>query len=269
MAELELSDRLILEDFVSVSEPGEVSVEIINAGGVYSGIIDNIPASDNLVAKAVKRYMASVMLGGRFVFSLEKNIPAGAGLGGGSGNAATALMLVSSAIGRGFDPELLDSAAKTGSDVPFFLYGGVACVYGRGESVKPVDYTGTGSVILVNNGIHIDTGQAYRSLGRDVTETDVNYNEKISQINKNLTKSSEWKNCFRNDFEEVIFLQYPVLRELKDGFYSSGAFFSAMTGSGSTVFGLYEDEKIANNEYEKLIKSGNNAYITKFHDLKN
>lgn len=267
MAELELSDLLKLEDYVYSGEPGDVSVRIINRGGVNSGLIDNIPSDENLITKAVKNYLRIINAGGGFTFSIEKNIPSGAGLGGGSGNAAAAIRLVSSAIGGIDGGALLDSASMTGSDVPFFLMGGFEFAEGRGEVLTPVDYSDSSTVILINNGIHVDTGIAYRALNREISSMGIDNTDKKNYIIQNLNNRRNWRELFRNDFEDVIFSYYPALKVLKDELYGYGAFFSAMTGSGSTVFGLFEDEQYAKSLYKKIVSKGNNAFITKFHAI--
>lgn len=101
MAELELYDLLKLEEYTLFQKPGEVIIEIINDGGESSSVLKEIPVEKNLITIAVKKYMNDVGMGGHFVFSLKKNIPAGAGLGGGSSNAASALKIVSMIVDRG------------------------------------------------------------------------------------------------------------------------------------------------------------------------
>jgi len=269
MAELDLYDLVELESFDTKKESGDVSVEIINKGGDFSSILEELPAERNFITIAVKKYMNSIKRGGHFVFSVTKNIPSGAGLGGGSSNAAAALMILSRELNTEADDNLRNAASSTGSDVPFFLEGRFAFIEGRGELVSPVNFTDESFVILVNNGIHINTGFAYNSLKKPVSDIIINCDERKKSISEKLSLKSTWKDTFKNDFEDSIFRAYPQIAVLKEKMYSNGAFFASMTGSGSTVFGLYNNEKSAHNVKNLLEKEGNRVYYTKFRNQKN
>ena len=269
MAELDLHDLLALEKYDITGKAGDVSVEIINAGGKFSSLLNNVPVEKNLITIAVKNYMKSVGKGGHFVFSLAKNIPSGAGLGGGSSNAAAALKLVSELFEIDPESNLPAAASSTGSDVPFFLTGGFAFVEGRGETVSNIDFYDDSYVVLVNNGIHINTGFAYESLKKTVSDKVINCDDKKKLIIGNITDRSAWKDIFKNDFELSIFTLYPQLSVIKEKMYKNGAFFASMTGSGSTVFGMFKDEYSAENVKEILEHDGDNVYCTKFRSMKN
>ncbi len=281
MAELDLCDIVELEEYELAKTAGEVSVEILNKGGEFSSIFENIPVEKNLITIAVKKYMHLLGRGGHFVFSVSKNIPSGAGLGGGSSNAAAALKIISELfhkIGAAnpvaennlyANDYLLNAASATGSDVPFFLKGGFAFIEARGEVVLPADITDDSSIILVNNGIHVNTGSAYESLKKPVSDISINCSDKIKSIISQIDQKSEWKGIFRNDFEESIFGMYPQIGLVKEKLYENGAFFASMTGSGSTVFGLFENEDSAKNVQKILEISGNKVYFAKFRSRKN
>ncbi len=269
MAELDIHDILKLEKYDISSDNSPVSVEILNGGGEFSSIFNDIPIEKNLITIAVKKYMHSLKRGGSFVFSITKNIPSGAGLGGGSSNAAAALKIVSEVIGRGVDDNLLKAASETGSDVPFFFHGGFAFAEGRGESISTLDFIDLSSILLVNNGIHVNTGFAYESLKRPVSDAVINCIERKKNIIGRISEKSEWKDIFRNDFEQSIFGLYPQIGLIKDEMYQNGAFFASMTGSGSTIFGLFQDEHSAKNVQKKLENQGNRVYFTKFRSSKN
>jgi 4-diphosphocytidyl-2-C-methyl-D-erythritol kinase len=242
----------------------DVTVEILNNGGEFSSLLDDIPADKNLISIAVKSYMKSISLGGHFVFSLTKNVPSGAGLGGGSSNAAAALKIVSETLHREVDAYLLDAASDTGSDIPFFFTGGFAFAEGRGESLCSLDYNDKCSVLLVNNGIHVNTGFAYKSLNKPVSDLIFDCTDKKKIIKSSITARSRWKTLFFNDFEPVVFEFYPQISRIKEKMYDNGAFFSGMSGSGSTVFGLFESRETAENVKENLETDGNRVYLTKF-----
>lgn len=269
MAELELHDLLKLEDYSITGGNDAVSVEIINAGGEFSSVLNEIPAEKNLITIAVNRYMRLKGKGGHFVFSIIKNIPSGAGLGGGSSNAASALKIVSAVLNNDSGRDLLEAASGTGSDVPFFLEGGFSFVEGRGESVSKTGFSDNSRVLLVNNGIHVNTGFAYQSLKKPVSDYPVDCGERKSIINRRISDKSDWKTLFKNDFENSIFGLYPELALIKEKMYKNGAFFASMTGSGSTVFGLFKDEYFAGNAQKILEKEGNRVYNTKFRSGNN
>lgn len=239
-------------------------MEILNNGGDFSSIVEEIPVEKNLITIAVKKYMASIGRGGHFIFSITKNIPSGAGMGGGSSNAAAALKIVSGVLEREIDDELRNSASSTGSDVPFFLKGGFAFVEGRGELVSRLDFNDESFILLVNNGIHINTGSAYNSLKRPVSDTVINCSDRKRIISEGIARKQDWKNLFKNDFETGIFSSYPQIGFIKENLYDYGAFFASMTGSGSTVFGLFNDEYSAKNVQKILENDGNRVYFTKF-----
>ncbi len=269
MAELDLHDFLELEYSDLSKKSRDVTIEILNNGGEFSSVIDHIPVEDNLISIAVKKYMNEIGLGGHFVFGLTKNIPSGAGLGGGSSNAATALMIIAEALGRGYDDFLLNAASSTGSDIPFFLKGGFSFVEGRGEFVSPFDYSDDSFILLINNGIHVNTGSAYESLKKPVSDSVFDCTDGIKLIRENIYKKSDWKSIFRNDFEESVFELYPQIGSIKEKMYKTGAYFSAMSGSGSTVFGLFQSRFEAENAQKIFEMDKNRVYLTKFRCNKN
>jgi 4-diphosphocytidyl-2-C-methyl-D-erythritol kinase len=264
MAELDLHDLLKLEYSDLSKKSDEVIVEINSNGGEFSSLIDDIPADKNLISIAVKNYMKSIGFGGHFVFSLTKNIPSGAGLGGGSSNAAAALKIVSETLHRGVDDYLFEAASAAGSDIPFFLKGGFAFAEGRGEFLYNLDYNDKSFVLLVNNGIHVNTGLAYKSLNKPVSDLIIDCEEKRKVIKNSVYDKYQWETHFFNDFEPVVFELYPQISKVKEKMYDNGAFFSAMSGSGSTVFGLFESRETAENVKKNLETEGNRVYLTKF-----
>ncbi len=264
MAELDLHDLLKLEYSDLSKKSDDVIVEINSNGGEFSTLIDDISPDKNLISIAVKKYMKNINLGGHFVFSLTKNVPSGAGLGGGSSNAAAALKIVSETLHRGVDDYLLNAASDTGSDIPFFLKGGFAFAEGRGEFLYNFDYNKKCFVLLVNNGIHVNTGLAYKLLNKPVSDLIFDCEDKRKTIISSIFNKSHWKTLFFNDFEPVVFELYPQIGLIKDKMYENGAFFAAMSGSGSTIFGLFESEEIAENGKKNLEKEGNRVYLTKF-----
>lgn len=166
---------------------------------------------------------------------LHKQIPMGAGLGGGSADAAFLLKAVNKNFGLGISLEQLSKMAlELGSDCPFFLLNNPCLAYGRGEQLKDVNITLAGyKLVLINPGIHVSTANAFKGV--------------IPQQNSSLLKEiitfppSQWKNRLKNQFEETVFPQYPSLQLLKEELYALGALYASMSGSGSTLFGIFEN----------------------------
>ena len=167
---------------------------------------------------------------------LLKAIPTGAGLGGGSSDAAFTLKLLNEKFHLNVPEQRLMSYAKQlGSDCPFFLKNIPSLATGRGDILEdfPVDLSGY-HIALINPGIHINTGWAFAQLTPHHPE------KSIREII--LQPVSDWKENLQNDFEEPIFNAYPEIKNIKDELYKMGALYASMSGSGSTVFGIINKE---------------------------
>lgn len=167
---------------------------------------------------------------------LHKIVPIGAGLGGGSADAAFIAVMLNDMFELGCSHEKLEViVSKVGSDCPFFIENKPAYVTGRGEILEPFDLDLSGYwIVLVNPNIHIGTKEAYSGIAPA---------EPHSSLKELLSKDvSEWKNGVKNDFEASIFPNHPEIEKLKSQLYANGAEYASMTGSGSTVFGLFENE---------------------------
>jgi 4-diphosphocytidyl-2-C-methyl-D-erythritol kinase len=170
---------------------------------------------------------------------LAKRIPMGAGLGGGSSDAAAVLLALPVLAGGKLDlPALSQLAQQLGSDVPFFLLGGRAVGIGRGTELFPLPDGAAQSGVVVAPGLHVSTALAYRDLSPRLTSE--------SQENKIFSFQSQvWGRSVgalpRNDFEEVVFGQHRSLAAIKKKLLRAGASIALMTGSGSAVFGLFPD----------------------------
>ncbi len=164
---------------------------------------------------------------------LHKVIPTGAGLGGGSADAAFTLRLLNDYFKLGLtDEQLLQYALVLGSDCPFFMLNKPAYATGRGELLEPVTTDLTGyTLVIVNPGIHVPTAKAFA--GIRPTEPEKSLKEIIAQ------PISSWVNDLVNDFEKPIFYQYPEIGAIKEELYRAGAVYASMSGSGSTVYGLF------------------------------
>jgi len=165
---------------------------------------------------------------------LIKAIPIGAGLGGGSADASFALKLLNGQFGLGLTNQQLRAyALQLGSDCPFFIDNQPVMVTGRGEVFGPINISLKGHhMVMVYPGIHINTGEAYRS----ITPKPTGYNMQAVLEGGN---PEQWRQLLVNDFELGLATKYPVLAQVKAQLYQAGAYYAAMTGSGSTMFALF------------------------------
>ncbi|MFN8243846.1 MAG: 4-(cytidine 5'-diphospho)-2-C-methyl-D-erythritol kinase [Ferruginibacter sp.] len=167
---------------------------------------------------------------------LHKLIPMGAGLGGGSADGAFTLRLLNDKYQLGISQEqLLDYAAQLGSDAAFFIINRPCHATGRGELLAPVALDLSAYYfLLVNPGIHVNTGWAFSQLTPAVPATTV-----AAIIAQPVVS---WKEKLINDFEAPVGREYPVIAGIKNDLYAAGAVYAAMSGSGSTVFGIFENK---------------------------
>lgn len=165
---------------------------------------------------------------------LHKTIPAGAGLGGGSADAAFTLVVLNRMFRLGISTEqLLAYAAELGSDCPFFILNKPCLAGGRGEKLEEIPLSLKGyRIMLVNPGIHIETAMAFVQIIPAIPE------RSIRDIIRNLP-FERWKDELFNDFEKAIFPRHTVIADIKDELYRQGAVFASMSGSGSTVYGFF------------------------------
>ncbi len=265
MAEIDVFDLLKL---VETSPRKTVSVYIVPHGGVYPEILHAIPGDENLIAKAVRAYCRDAGITGEFVFSLEKNIPAGAGMGGGSADAAAALRLMNARYSRLSPDALARVALGVGADVPFCLNGGVAICTGIGEKIERLDVRPDWTVLVADMGIHVDTRAAYSMLGRGTAPKfdDSIMPDRLGQLRAALMTGNLDDLCAvaKNDFEDVVFERHPAIREARDGIRRGGAACAFMTGSGSAVVGLFRNEEEARCAEEELRGIARSVIITEF-----
>ncbi|MEM9896384.1 MAG: 4-(cytidine 5'-diphospho)-2-C-methyl-D-erythritol kinase [Bacteroidota bacterium] len=169
---------------------------------------------------------------------LLKNIPMGAGLGGGSANGAFTLKMLNSLFGLQIsDLELEAYALQLGSDCPFFIKNKSAIAKGRGEILDLIKLDLSGYYLAIHNpGIHISTKEAYAGVSP----------KKIDKSVPELIKApiDQWTEFLKNDFEASIFPNHPKIMQLKQEMYDNGALYASMTGSGSTVFGIFQEEPL-------------------------
>ena len=231
--------------FVRTSFCDELSFNLSSTLSVRCSVDLGISQEGNLVYKAADllRNQANNTSLGADIF-ISKNIPSGAGLGGGSSDAATTLITLRELWDiKISDEELSKIALSLGSDVPYFLQSGTATGLGQGEKLEYFDYALPYTTVLIFLGIHVSTGTAYQSLKRE------NKDYPLIDFRSILLKSMDNKRILKeniiNDFEEPVFDSHPELAAIKEQLYAGGAVLSLMSGSGSTIFGLFEDRTAA------------------------
>jgi 4-diphosphocytidyl-2-C-methyl-D-erythritol kinase len=219
---------------------------------------------DNLVVRAARMAMEAMRATGRVEMRLTKRIPMGAGLGGGSSDAAAVLLALPALVGRVVNlPELSLIAGQLGSDVPFFLLGGTAVGIGRGTELFPLPDGPGLPGLLVAPGVHVNTSQAYRDLSlRLTTESQQNKifsfqahiwgGSGVARGGGGIARSGGGIDWPANDFEAVVFEQHRDLAGLKKRLERAGASVAMMTGSGSALFGLFADRDGASRACKSL-----------------
>jgi 4-diphosphocytidyl-2-C-methyl-D-erythritol kinase len=206
-------------------------------------IQDPLQLPDNLAVRAARLALEAMRVSGRVEIRLIKRIPTGAGLGGGSSDAAAVLLALPVLAGKALPfPVLVGLAAELGSDVPFFLSGGMAVGIGRGTELFPLPDTPSRPGLLAVPDVHVSTAEAYRCLSpRLTTESEQN---KIFSF-QSVASAGGVSETGCNDFEAVVMEQYPRLRLLKKRLERAGAAPALMSGSGSAVFGLFRTREQA------------------------
>lgn len=167
---------------------------------------------------------------------LHKGIPVGAGLGGGSADGAFTLLLLHQKYGLQLsEHQLLHYALQLGSDCPFFIKNRPCLAGGRGEQLQAINLNLSNfKIVIVNPGIHINTGWAFSQL------TPKKPAHPLPEVIQKQV--AEWKFFLTNDFEGPLFNHFPAIKKVKEDLYAAGALYASMSGSGSTVFGLFAKE---------------------------
>jgi 4-diphosphocytidyl-2-C-methyl-D-erythritol kinase len=193
------------------------------------------PGGENLCMKALHLLQQDFSMP-PVEMHLLKHIPSGAGLGGGSSDAAYTLRMLNELFSLNIsNNELENYAARLGSDCPFFINNAAVFASGRGEVFSPVSLDLSGKyIVIVTPGIHISTPEAFalitplpgRPSPRETTQKPIH----------------EWKGQLVNDFEKPVFEKYPSIKSLRDMLYEEGALYAAMSGSGSAVFAVFDSK---------------------------
>jgi 4-diphosphocytidyl-2-C-methyl-D-erythritol kinase len=230
--------------FQTISLADRIDVSFTPSRKTTIRVSGNVEIPENLMVRAAESCLDAMRVTGEVEFTLDKRIPMGAGLGGGSSDAAAVLIALPVLAGKTPElPALIRLAGELGSDVPFFLLGGAAVAVGRGTELYPLPDGPPCAGVVVAPDMHVSTTDAYRRLSAELTSE--------SQQNKIVSfQSQAWRWGARgagegvpasgNDFESVVFRQHPGLKSIKRRLEKLGARPAMMSGSGSAVFGLFQ-----------------------------
>ena len=197
----------------------------------------------NLVVRAAQLFFKALLdktggmdETGMFNVTLDKHLPDGAGLGGGSADASFCLSMLNEITGAEFsDRELADMALRLGADCPFFIYNTPSFAEGVGEMLTPVEINLKGNwLLIVKPEVSVSTKEAFAGITPKQPKFDLRFLPHLPL--------EKWKGNVVNDFEESLFPQHPELAQLKEQIYESGAVYASMSGSGSAMYGIFSDE---------------------------
>lgn len=234
--------------YQTISLADRLAIQFAPARRTCLRLVSEPEIPGNLVLRAAQLALSAMRTAGEVELHLKKRIPMGAGLGGGSSDAAAVLLALPALAGRKLGMEtLLRLAAELGSDVPLFLLGGTTLGVGRGSEVYPLPDLPRSRGLLVAPDVQIPTAEAYRALGRGLTNA--------AAVNKiNSFQSFVWSAgvgvsagvspaLAGNDFEAVVFRQHPQLRAIKTRLRKLGASPVLLTGSGAAVYGIFQSRE--------------------------
>jgi 4-diphosphocytidyl-2-C-methyl-D-erythritol kinase len=236
--------------FQKINLADELSIAIAKSGIEITCDNPQVPLDDtNLAYRAAYILLKNHKIRDGISISIKKRIPIAAGLGGGSSNAASTLMGLNQLFELGINPqELMRTGKDIGADVPFFIFGKSALATGIGDKLEPLEVMPPLWFLLITPDFPISTAWAYRNARRGLTNTNNNIT-----IPKCINHLQDVITLLSNDLEHVVIPRYPLIQEIKDALVAEGAKGSLMSGSGSTVFGIFESEAGAQAAYSQLM----------------
>lgn len=231
---------IAVKDAVEIVDNNDPSTDVIFSS---TGNRVHVHDADNLCVKAYHLLKKEYPQIPPIKMHLHKNIPVGAGMGGGSADASAILLLLNKTFELNISTEnLLQYALQLGSDCPFFIINKPCFATGRGENLQQVNIDlSPYKIMIVHPAIHVNTADAFSQLNAN------NFSPAGELIEQLKLDIYQWKNMVKNDFEVPVFKMYPIISEIKEKFYKEGAIYSAMSGSGSTVFGIFSSQTNCKN----------------------
>ena len=240
---------------VMIPVPGLYDVvEVERVEGVSTfeqkGLTVDCDAENNLCMKAL-RLMQRLYGVGEAKITLDKRVPFGAGLGGGSSDATAVILALNELYALGLSEEqLIEVAAMIGSDTAFFVRNTPQLCTGRGEKMQPIELPLQGKYLAIAKPEEgVSTKEAYSGVKPATPQ--------VRLIDALQRPIGEWRGVVKNDFEKHIFEAHPAIAELKQSMYDAGAIYASMSGSGSAVFGIFESEpelKLIDANYLQIVK---------------
>jgi len=231
--------------FQTISLQDSLIIDFVRAKKTEIHVASSPEIPDNLVARAADLITQTLNIKARIRLTLEKRIPIGAGLGGGSSDAAAVLLALPALAGKPIGTgRRIDLAESLGSDVPFFLLGGAALALGRGTELYPLPDLPRQHAVVVSPGIHISTAEAYKALGRPTATSLTSHDNshilgEFQSLVWALSNRSLDELPLKNDFEEAVFRNHREVASAVRKLRRLGARPAYMTGSGSAVFGIF------------------------------
>lgn len=194
---------------------------------------------DNICVKAHRLMQEQFAIGGVRI-TLDKRVPFGAGLGGGSADGTAVIVAINEIFSLNLsEPQLIDIAARLGSDTAFFVRNTPQLCEGRGEVMTPIDIPELDGrwIVLVKPDEGVSTREAYAGVKPAIPEVGV--------VERLKAPISEWQHSIKNDFEKSVFAAHPIIGQIKQQLIDKGALYASMSGSGSTVFGIFDSQEQA------------------------
>lgn len=223
----------------------------------------------NIAYKAAQMLMEEFSISGGVRITLEKHIPVAAGMAGGSSNAAAVLVGMNQMFDLGLSQqELMERGVKLGADVPYCVMRGTVLAEGIGEILTPLKPVPRCFVLIAKPGISVSTKTVYEKLDAQAIEAHLDIDGIIEGLEAaDLKKVAD---SMGNVLERVTIEEYPIIEEIKEAMKKEGALNAMMSGSGPTVFGIFDDKKVARQAQHRIQKSGiaKQVYLVKVHNAR-
>lgn len=220
---------------------------------------ESLPTDEkNLITQAYQAFDRYIGLKNHYSFDVVKNVPAGAGLGGGSSNAALTLRMLNKLEKTGLsDEDLIDLSRDLGADIPFFIKGKTGIGTGLGHEIEVLDIQPDGWILTVYPDFESSTAEAYSNC---VPNPDPDFSIKQILLEEEV---DEWQYLLQNDLEPPVIARNHLIGNIKDQLLDFGAVYSSMSGSGSSVYGIFEQDFVAIQAYESFHDLGFKTNLTK------
>ncbi len=248
-------DLLMVMERINLAD--EVELKVVERGIIVTCDEGTIPEDEsNIAYKAAKEILAYSSRNVGVEIHIKKKIPIASGMGGGSSNAAAVLKGLNHLLKLKLPREkLMAIGAKIGADVPFFLFEGPAIASGIGDQLKKIKKIPKMSFVVVNPDIKVSTEWAYKNLGLNGRNRD--HDKKLQEVPSIYNNKKEVVKILNNDLEKVTIKEFPVIALVKELLMAHGAMAAQMTGSGSSVFGIFPDKAVLDKNFSKIENKAN------------